>query len=206
MSRPADPAVGRAGQREEQGRAEGLAVRSGVGLADRARVELPLGQVRGVLAAAGGAVPPCGLGRGGFPADARIGDLVVQLGDQLVKVGGVLSGFSAWSRCCCASARRVIHHFCSSVAGSGVMPGSSSRCQPSRHWAARSVLARSAQAGQTGPGCGRRARAPGPPARCRGWCGAAGWGGCRRRARRPGRGRLRGPAAWPSAAPGSSCP
>ena len=32
----ADPAVGRAGQRDEQGRAEGLAVRRGVGLADRA--------------------------------------------------------------------------------------------------------------------------------------------------------------------------
>jgi len=45
----ADPAVGRAGQRDEQGRPEGLAIRRGVGLADRAGADLPLGQVRGIL-------------------------------------------------------------------------------------------------------------------------------------------------------------
>ena len=38
---------------------------------------------------------------------------------------------------------------CTSSGSSGVMTGSVSRCQPSRHWAARRVLARSAQAGQT---------------------------------------------------------
>ena len=48
-----------------------------------------------------------------------------------------------------ASARFSTHHFWSSVAGSGSMTGSVSRCQPSRHCAARSVLARWAQAGQT---------------------------------------------------------
>ena len=57
--------------------------------------------------------------------------------------------FSAWSRMAWASARFSTHHFWSSVAGSGSMTGSVSRCQPSRHWAARSVLARWAQAGQT---------------------------------------------------------
>ena len=56
---------------------------------------------------------------------------------------------AAASRCCWASARSTTHHCWSSVAGSGVMSGSSSRCQPSRHCAARSDLARSAQAGQT---------------------------------------------------------
>jgi len=56
-----DPAVGRAGQRDEQRGAEGLAVRRGEGLADRAGADLALGEVRGVLAAAGGAVPPRGL-------------------------------------------------------------------------------------------------------------------------------------------------
>ena len=71
----ADPAVGRAGQGDEQRRPEGLAVRGGVGLADRAGADLAPGQVRGVLAAAGGAVPPRGLGGGGFAADARAGDL-----------------------------------------------------------------------------------------------------------------------------------
>ena len=33
-----------------------------------------------------------GLGRGGFAADARLGDLAVQLGDQHIKIGSVLSG------------------------------------------------------------------------------------------------------------------
>ena len=56
---------------------------------------------------------------------------------------------SAWSRSCWASERSVTHHCWSSVAGSGVKSGSSSRCQPSRHCAARKALARSAQAGQT---------------------------------------------------------
>ena len=51
-------AVGRAGQRDEQRRAERLAVRRGVGLADRAGVDRPLGQRRGVLPPPGRAVPP----------------------------------------------------------------------------------------------------------------------------------------------------
>jgi hypothetical protein len=37
-------------------------------------------------------VPPVRPGRVHFPADARLGDLLVQLDDELVKVGGVGSG------------------------------------------------------------------------------------------------------------------
>jgi hypothetical protein len=37
-------------------------------------------------------MPPLRPGRGGLPADARLCDLVVELGDELVKVGGVLPG------------------------------------------------------------------------------------------------------------------
>ena len=68
----ADPPVGRAGERDEQGRPEGLAVRCGVGLPDRAGADLAAGQVGGILAAAGGTMLPGGLGRDGFPADARV--------------------------------------------------------------------------------------------------------------------------------------
>ena len=50
-------AVGRAGQGDEQGGAEGLAVRRGVGLAHGAGADLAAGQVRGVLAAPGSALP-----------------------------------------------------------------------------------------------------------------------------------------------------
>ena len=49
----ADFAVGRAGEGEEHRRAEGLAVRGGVGLAHGVRADLPAGQVGGVLAAPG---------------------------------------------------------------------------------------------------------------------------------------------------------
>ena len=61
----ADPAVGRAGQGEEHGGPEGLAVRRGVGLAHRPRADLAPGQVRGVLAAPGRTVPPRRAVRGG---------------------------------------------------------------------------------------------------------------------------------------------
>ena len=56
---------------------------------------------------------------------------------------------SAASRMAWASARFSIHHVCSSVGSSGSMTGSRSRCQPSRHCAARRFLARSAHDGQT---------------------------------------------------------
>ena len=52
----ADRAVAGAGEGEEHRRPERLAVRRGVGLADRPGVDLPPGQVRGVLAAPGGPV------------------------------------------------------------------------------------------------------------------------------------------------------
>ncbi len=85
------------------------------------------------------------------------------------------------------------------------MTGSDSRCQPSRHWAARRVLARSAHAGHTTARvCPHGTRicstAPVP-----GRCGATAPGGCRRRAQRPGPGRLPGPAASPAVRPGWSC-
>jgi hypothetical protein len=37
-------------------------------------------------------VPPLWLGRGDLPADARAGDLGVQFGDELAKVGGAGPG------------------------------------------------------------------------------------------------------------------
>ena len=146
----ADPAVGRAGQGDEQGGAEGLAVRRGVGLAHRARADLAAGQVRGVLAAPGRAVPPRRAVRGDLPAHARLGDLLVQLGDELVQVGGVLPGARRPGRGA-AGLRRASRPTTAGRRwpGPGSMSGSSSRCQPSRHCAARSVLARSAQDGQT---------------------------------------------------------
>ena len=71
---------------------EGLAVRRGVGLADRPGVDLAAGQVRGILAAPGGAVPPFRPVRVHLAADARLGDLLIELGDERVIVGGVGSG------------------------------------------------------------------------------------------------------------------
>ena len=84
----ADPAVARAGQRDEHRRAEGLAVRRGVGLADRAGADRSAGQRRGVLPAPGGAVAarPRGKDRAAHPG---VGDLLVQLADPLVQLGGV---------------------------------------------------------------------------------------------------------------------
>ena len=50
------PAVGRAGQRDEQRRAEDLAVRGGIGLADRPATDRAAGQRRGIVPPPGGAV------------------------------------------------------------------------------------------------------------------------------------------------------
>jgi hypothetical protein len=144
-----DPAVGRAGQRDEQGRPEGGAVRGGVGLAQGARGDLAPGQVRRVLAAPGRPVTACWPVGGDVPAHAGLGDLLVQLADELVEVGRVLPGRLGL----------VVELLGFGAQGdpvllvlggrSGVRSGSCSRCQPSRHWAARRVLARSAQDGQT---------------------------------------------------------
>ena len=84
----ADPAVGRAGQRDEQRRAEGLAVRRGVGLADRAGADRAAGQRRGVLPAPGGAMAACP-GREHGAAHPGVADLLVQLEDPLVQFCGV---------------------------------------------------------------------------------------------------------------------
>ena len=82
----ADPAVGRAGQGDEQRRPEGLAVRGGVGLADRPGADRAAGQGGGVLAAPGGAVAARPAGKH-VAAQPGLGDLLVQFADQLVQLG-----------------------------------------------------------------------------------------------------------------------
>lgn len=82
------PAVGRAGQRDEQGRAEDLAVRSSVGLADRAVADLTAGKRRDIVPPPGGAVT-ARLGVEHRAAHPGVGDLLVQLADLLVQVGCV---------------------------------------------------------------------------------------------------------------------
>ncbi len=82
------PAVGRAGQRDEQRRAEDVAVRGGVGLADRAVADLAARQRRGIMPPPGRAVTarPGGEHRTAHP---DLGDLLVQRPDLLVQAGGV---------------------------------------------------------------------------------------------------------------------
>ena len=58
----ANAPVAGAGQGDEHRRAERLAVRRSVGLADRPAGDRAARQVRGVLTAAGGAVPPASAG------------------------------------------------------------------------------------------------------------------------------------------------
>src|SRR5262249_10080717 len=84
-------AVAGTGEGDEHRRAESLAIRSGVGFADRVRADLPLGQVGGVLAPAGGplAARP-GSARGDVAAQPRTLDFVVEGGDQLIQLAGVL--------------------------------------------------------------------------------------------------------------------
>ena len=89
---PADPAVGRAGQGDEHRRAEGLAVWGGVGLADRARADLPPGQVRGVLTAARRSVAALRAAGVGLAAQPTAGEFGVQLAEQLVQLGRTLPG------------------------------------------------------------------------------------------------------------------
>jgi hypothetical protein len=88
----ADLAVAVARQREEHGRPEPLAVWRGVGLADRPGSDWPPGQVRGVLAAPGRAVPPGAAIGQDVAAQAGSGDFLVQLGGQLVQLAGVVPG------------------------------------------------------------------------------------------------------------------
>ena len=84
----ADPAVGRARQRDEQRGPEGLAVRRGVGLADRPGVDRATGQRCGVLPTLGGAVAARSRGQD-LAAEPGIGDLLIQLADSGVQVAGV---------------------------------------------------------------------------------------------------------------------
>src|ERR1017187_6092498 len=83
-----DLAVGRAGQGHEQGRAERRSVRSGVGLADCPGIDRAAGQLGGVLPAPGGPVTARSGGEY-VAADPGVRDLLVQLLDLLVVVGGV---------------------------------------------------------------------------------------------------------------------
>ena len=98
----ADFAVAVAGEGEEHRRPPGLAVRCGEHRAGGAVGHRPLGQVGGVLAAAGrpGApLPRCGIAGVGAAGDAAAdtagGELVVQFGDELVELGHVV-GHSRW--------------------------------------------------------------------------------------------------------------
>ena len=128
----ADPAVGRAGQRDEQRRPEGLAVRRGVGLADRPGVDRTPGQGGGILPPPGGPVAARPR-REDVATQPGVIDLLVQLADPLVQLGGVEAFGGRASRSAWASARSVTRARWPSVAGSGSMTGSWSRCQPSRH-------------------------------------------------------------------------
>ena len=87
-----DAAIARAGEGEEHRGPECGPVRRGVSLADRGRVDLPPGQVGGVLAAPGGPVTPCGLGGHHLAAHTGAGDFLVQVGIQLIQLSRVLPG------------------------------------------------------------------------------------------------------------------
>src|ERR1035441_2618199 len=80
----ADAPVAGAGQGDEHGRPERLAVRTRVGLADRPGSDLAPGQIRRVLASASRAVTAGGPVRENFAAYSRAGDLLVQVADQRV--------------------------------------------------------------------------------------------------------------------------
>jgi hypothetical protein len=94
-----DAAIAVARQRKEHGWAVFRAIAGDVDLAGRASRYRPSGQVRGVLAAPGGP-DAAGLRPGVISfagraaeraADAGAGELVIELGDRLVQVGGVLA-------------------------------------------------------------------------------------------------------------------
>src|SRR5690242_10163662 len=124
-----DPAVGRAGQRDEHRRAERLAVRRGVGLPERARTDLALRQVRGVLAAAGRPVPPGRLVGGDVPADAGLGDLLVELADELVEVKAApLRGAADAELRLRRHARRTPSRSCESPPDQHSSPATQTRC------------------------------------------------------------------------------
>src|SRR6266851_7572577 len=97
------PAVAVAGQREEHGRPVAGAVRCGVHLAGGPPRHRSAREVGCVLAAGGPGTPgPAWLlilrlaGRvaGQVAADAGAGELVIELGDELVELGGVLASGS----------------------------------------------------------------------------------------------------------------
>src|SRR6266536_3067780 len=87
-----DFAVAVTGQRDEHGRPERLATGRCVGLADGPGVDRTAGQVRGVLAAAGGAVAPFCPVREDIAAHPGAGDLLVQVAGPLVEVARVTPG------------------------------------------------------------------------------------------------------------------
>ena len=83
-------AVAGAGECDEQRGPELFPVRASVGLADGPGRDLAAGQRRGVLPAAGGAVPPYRPGGQHVPAHPRVGDFLVDLLGKFVQVAGVL--------------------------------------------------------------------------------------------------------------------
>jgi hypothetical protein len=85
-------AIAVTGQRDEHRRPERLAVRRRIGLPDRPGRDRPAGQVGGVLATPGRAVTAFGACRQDIAADARPGNLLVQLGGQFVQFARVLPG------------------------------------------------------------------------------------------------------------------
>jgi len=82
------PAVGRAGQRHEQRRAEDLAVRRGEDFADSSVAHLAAGQRGGIVPSPGRAVTAS---HGGHHRAAHpgLGDLLVKVADPLIEVGCV---------------------------------------------------------------------------------------------------------------------
>src|SRR5262249_31728935 len=95
----ADLAVARAGERDEHRRAEHLAVRRSVGLADRMRANLPLRQVRGVLTAPSRPLTPgLRLSRVGFAPQPGPLDLLIKAA-RCARRGPALAPASAfWER------------------------------------------------------------------------------------------------------------
>ena len=172
-----------------------------VGLADGPRGDLPAGQVRGVLAAPGRSVTADRPGGQHVAAHPGPGDLLVQVPDRRVVLGGVLAarvGLVAAA----AGRRRAVRSTCA-VRRRRRRPGRWARgrgaslrgtAPPAGSWPVRR------RRGRPRRGCARRGRARVRFGRFPGRCGGAGPAARTRRARWPARAPRRGPAAWPAAA------
>src|SRR5712691_1495903 len=127
-------------------------------------------------------------------AYAGAGDLLVQVADQLVIFGCVLSGVVGLVPVLLGLGAALGPHELLVV---GVIGGDDGLgFQVPALARAGSWLVRRSR-GRRRRGCARRGRAPARPGRCASRCAAAVRGGCSRRAKRRVRGRRRGLAAWP---------